>query len=237
MTGDGRYPANHATFSSPDSYRQGPTVVWWWRSNHAPFPCRSARPTHLQNLRRGEGWHRSLTTGDGDAREASEGGQPPPLAFVALLGAIHCPCLFCFPFCIPSFLGHHQPFFHQGLAIEAEGISHSAFPSHLVADDRATASAAGGSAEHWNHSSQSGRGNRGATQPRNTSARQSDTATRRPSVSPPTTSENPLETLARHRPPAKPTPQNRARKDRTLLPRPAIPLVSPRLVDTAIEHR
>lgn len=67
--------------------------------------------------------------------------------------------------------------------------------------------------------------------------RQSDTATRRPSVSPPTTSENPLETLARHRPPAKPTPQNRARKDRTLLPRPAIPLVSPRLVDTAIEHR
>lgn len=73
-------------------------------------------------------------------------------------------------FAFHPFWVHHQPFFHQGLAIEAEGISHFAFPSHLVADDRATASAAGGSAEHWNHSSQSGRGNRGATQPRNTSA-------------------------------------------------------------------
>lgn len=140
-------------------------------------------------------------------------------------------------FAFHPFWVHHQPFFHQGLAIEAEGISHFAFPSHLVADDRATASAAGGSAEHWNHSSQSGRGNRGATQPRNTSAASLTQQQGVPLSLPQPRTENPLETLARHRPPAKPTPQNRARKDRTLLPRPAIPLVSPRFVDTAIEHR
>lgn len=176
-----------------------------------PFPLRSAR---LQNLRRRAGWHEA-PTGRWIDRSQQVTATPGRVGSRLPWHSSPCssPCLFCFPLHSILSVSIIQPFLHQGLPIEACAFSFH-ISCHLVADDRATASAAGGSAETWNHSSQSGRGNRGATQPRNTSAA-SLTQQQGVPLSLPQPRRKTLETLEtpRHRPPAKPTPQNRARKD------------------------
>jgi len=101
------------------------------------------------------------------------------LAFVALV-IVH---VYSVSLCIPPLI-HHTPFCQHNstrrFTIEADGISHSPGrrrPSHSAGSGRISGD--------WNHSSQSGRDNRGATQPRNTSA--ASLTQQRPSGSPPTT--------------------------------------------------
>lgn len=237
MTGMGRYPANHAT--SPALQVQAPPRWMLGPFRSPPFPLRSARPTHLQNLRRRAGWH-AAPTGRWIDRSQQVTATPGSLQRVGSRLPWHStpcssPCLFCFPLHSILSVSIIQPFFHQGVPIEADGISH--FPLTWSPTTERQRRPRGGSAETWNHSSQSGRGNRGATQPRNTSAA-SLTQQQGVPLSLPQPRRKTLETLStpRHHPPAKPTPQNRARKDIAPL-RPAIPLVSPRLVDTSIEHK
>lgn len=141
----------------------------------APFPCRSARPTHLQNLRSWEGWRTALT-GRWIDRSQQVTATPGRLQRVGSRLPWHSsPCwgpsiVHVYSVSLSAFHPlwvHHQSIFHQGFPIEADGISHFLSPGRRRPSDSVGRGRISGD---WNHSSQSGRGNRGATQPRNTSA-------------------------------------------------------------------
>lgn len=163
--GDGALPSQPCNFSSPAG--SGPTAVDLGPFRSPPFPLRSARPTHLQNLRRRAGWH-AAPTGRWIDRSQQVTATPGSLQRVGSRLPWHStpcssPCLFCFPLHSILSVSIIQPFFHQGVPIEADGISH--FPLTWSPTTERQRRPRGGSAETWNHSSQSGRGNRGQHSP------------------------------------------------------------------------
>lgn len=86
----------------------------------------------------------------------------------------------CFPFCIPSSLAHHQSIFHQGFPIEADGISHFLSPGRRRPSDSVGRGRISGALEPLLPIRT---GQQGGNTAQKYERRQSDTATRRPSLS------------------------------------------------------
>lgn len=107
--GDGALPSQPCNFSSPAG--SGPTAVDAWPLSEPPLSPAlrpsdpPAKPAAEGGLARSTHWSmdRSLTTGDGDPREPSRSGQPPPLAFDTLLQSM----FILFPFAFHPLRVHH----------------------------------------------------------------------------------------------------------------------------------